>query len=71
MMASCSTVTTVDLGTVGPVKRSNVDKLLSFGGSLWVDAMTPGQRLHALLTMLSRSTDRLYRCGAQVKNFVP
>jgi len=40
--------------------------LLPLRNGLRVDAMTSGQRPHALLTMLYRSTDRLCRCGAPV-----
>src|SRR6266567_7526867 len=42
--------------------------LLPFGHGLLIDAVTPGKRPQALLTMLYRSTDRLCRCGAAVKN---
>jgi hypothetical protein len=35
---------------------------------LWIDSMAAGQRPYALLTMLYRSTDRLRRAGAPVKN---
>ena len=41
---------------------------LPFGYGLLVDPVTLGQRPQALLTMLYRSTDRLCRCGAPVKN---
>ena len=40
--------------------------LLPLGDRLLVDAVTTGQSLQALLTMLYRSTDRLCRCGAPV-----
>src|SRR5580704_5392556 len=42
--------------------------LLPFGDGLRVDAVAPGQRPQARLTMLYRSTDRLCRCGAAVEN---
>src|SRR6516164_1392915 len=38
------------------------------GDGLRIDAVALGQRPQALLTMLYRSTDRLCRCGAPVKN---
>ena len=38
------------------------------GDGLLVDPVALGQRPQALLTMLYRSTDRLCRCGAPVKN---
>src|SRR5271163_879162 len=42
--------------------------LLPFGDGLRVDAVAPGQRPQARLTMLYRSTDRLCRRGAAVEN---
>src|ERR1700679_3838966 len=42
--------------------------LLPLRDRLRVDAIAPGKAPHALLTMLYRSTDRLCRCGAAVKN---
>lgn len=42
--------------------------LLPLGHSLRIDAVSPGKAPQALLTMLYRSTDRLCRCGAAVKN---
>src|SRR5271156_5171982 len=42
--------------------------LLPLGNGLGIDAVTPRKRPQALLTMLYRSTDRLCRCGAAVKN---
>jgi hypothetical protein len=41
---------------------------LSTWRGLRIDAVAPGQRPQALLTMLYRSTDRLCRCGAPMKN---
>ncbi len=41
---------------------------LPLGNGLLIDAVVPGQRSQALLTMLYRSTDRLCRCGAAVEN---
>jgi hypothetical protein len=52
-------------GGTGPAIGSGL-ALLPLGDGLLVDAMTPGQCPHALLTMLYRSTDRLCRCGAPV-----
>src|ERR1700676_5185700 len=42
--------------------------LLPLGDGLRVDAVAPGQRPQARLTMLYRSTDRLCRRGAAVEN---
>src|ERR1700741_2807523 len=39
-----------------------------FGNGLGIDAISLGKVPQALLTMLYRSTDRLCRCGAAVKN---
>jgi len=41
---------------------------LPLGDGLLIDAVAPGQGPQARLTMLYRSTDRLCRCGAPVKN---
>ena len=69
MIASCSNDRTVDFGTAwtGPAIGSGL-AALPLGDRLRVDAMTPGQGPHALLTMLYRSRDRLCRCGAPVEN---
>ena len=42
--------------------------LFPLGDGLGIDAVPPGKAPQALLTMLYRSTDRLCRCGAAVKN---
>ena len=42
--------------------------LLPLGDGLLVDPVAPGERPQALLTMLYRSTDRLCRRGAPMKN---
>ena len=42
--------------------------LFPLGDGLGIDAVSPGKPPQALLTMLYRSTDRLCRCGAAVKN---
>ncbi len=42
--------------------------LLPLGDGLGIDTVALGKRPQALLTMLYRSTDRLCRCGAAVKN---
>src|SRR3990167_5055875 len=42
--------------------------LLPLRDRLLVDPVAPGKAPQALLTMLYRSTDRLCRCGAAVKN---
>jgi hypothetical protein len=65
-MTASSTDRTVDLGSLGPVGRSLA--LLPFGDGLLVDAVAAGKRPQALLTILYRSTDRLSRCGAAMKN---
>jgi hypothetical protein len=60
MIASCSTVGTVDRGCFGPVRRSATEqRFLHFRHGLRVDSMPPSQRPQALLTILYRSTDRL------------
>src|ERR1700734_3788986 len=41
---------------------------LPFGDGFRVDAVALGQNSQALLTMVYRSTDRLCRCGAPMKN---
>src|ERR1044071_8336217 len=41
---------------------------LPLGDGLLIDAVAPGQGPQPRLTMLYRSTDRLCRCGAPVKN---
>src|SRR5438067_2794691 len=46
----------------------NRGALLPLGDGLRVDPVASGQRPQALLTMLYRSTDRLCRRGAAVKN---
>ena len=46
----------------------NRGALLPLGDGLRVDPVAPGQRPQALLTVLYRSTDRLCRRGAAVKN---
>jgi hypothetical protein len=40
----------------------------STGDGLRIDLVAPGEAPQARLTMLYRSTDRLCRCGAAVKN---
>ena len=51
---------TVDLGSFGPVGRSETEvRALPLGDRLRVDAVALRQRPQALLTMLYRSTDRL------------
>jgi hypothetical protein len=42
--------------------------LFPLGDGLGIDAVPPGKAPQALLTMLYRSTERLCRCGAAVKN---
>ena len=42
--------------------------LFPFCNGLGIDPVTPRKAPQALLTMLYRSTDRLRRCGAAVKN---
>jgi hypothetical protein len=49
-----------------PGSPGRVLTLLPLGDRILVDAVTPGQCPHALLTMLHRSTDRLCPCGAPV-----
>ena len=69
MIASSSIDSTVDFGSFGPVGRSATERRIPpLGHGLLVDPVAPGQGPQALLTMLYRSTDRLCRCGAAVKN---
>src|SRR5277367_6502377 len=64
--ASSSTDRTVDRGSLGPVRRSATD--VPLGDGLLSDSVALRQRPQALLTLLYRSTDRLCRRGAPVKN---
>ena len=69
MIASSSTDSTVDFGSFGPVGRSATEaRFLHLATVFWIDPVAFGQRPQALLTMLYRSTDRLCRRGAAVKN---
>lgn len=69
MTASSSGKSTVDLGSLGPVGKSATEvPFPPFGNSLLVDPVALRQRPQALLTMLYRSTDRLCRRGAPMKN---
>lgn len=66
---SSSIESTVDLGSFGPVGRSETEaRLFHFATVFWFDPVALGQRPQALLTMLYRSTDRLCRSGAPMKN---
>src|SRR5437762_8731114 len=66
MIASSSTDSTVEAGCCGPVGRSTTE--LRFFHLATVDPVSFGQSPQALLTTLYRSTDRLCRGGAAVKN---
>src|SRR3954468_21469043 len=69
MTASSSIDSTVDRGSFGLVRRVH-DRAarLPLAHRLLIDAVTSGERSQALFTMLYRSTDRLSRRGAPVKN---
>ena len=75
--AACYTRTDDERARLAPVTRSlaaiaenskHVHLFLPLGDRLGVDAVALGQHPQALLTMLYRSTDRLCRGGAPVKN---
>ena len=68
MIASSSDDRTVDLGSLGPVGRSAVEVRLPLCHGLLVDPVALGKRPQALLTILYRSTHRLRRASAPVKN---
>src|SRR4051794_17119356 len=69
MTASSSIDSTVDRGSFGPVRRSTTElRAFHLRTVFWIDAVTSGERSQALFTMLYRSTDRLSRRGAPVKN---
>src|SRR4051795_7898201 len=69
MTASSSIDSTVDRGSFGPVRRSTTElRAFHLRHRLLIDAVTSGERSQALFTMLYRSTDRLSRRGAPVKN---
>jgi hypothetical protein len=67
-IASSSIESTVDFVSFGPVGRSATEALLPLRDGLLVDPVVLRQNPQALLTMLYRSTDRLCRSGAAVKN---
>ena len=59
----------MDFGSFGPVGRSATEVALPpLGHGLLIDPVAASQSPQALLTMLYRSTDRLCRRGAAVKN---
>ena len=66
-MASSSADRTVDMGSFGPVGRSETEvRALHLAIVFGVDAVALREPSQALLTMLYCSTDRLCRCGAPV-----
>src|SRR5829696_2326048 len=71
-MASSSRESTVERGSLGPVRSSWTEgrffQLLPLGHRLRVDAVALGQPPQALLTMLDRSTHCRRRAGAPMKN---
>ena len=68
MTASSSTDSTVDPAPWGRSADRRPRSALPLGDRLLVDPVALGERPQALLTMLYRSTDRLCRRGAPMKN---
>src|SRR3954449_9664246 len=68
-MASSSRVSTVERGSLGPVRSSWTEgRFFHLATVLRVDAVALGQAPQALLTLLDRSTHRRRRAGAPMKN---
>ena len=66
--ASSSIDRIVDLGSLDPLEIDDRAARPPLAGHLRIDPVAPGELSQARLTMLYRSTDRLRRGGAAMKN---
>lgn len=67
-IASFSTDSEADSGSLGYWDNRRGSCNFSIGDNLWINSVAAGKRSQALLTILYCSTDRLCRCGAIAKN---